>query len=291
MRIVRHKLTGDLRVAPFARARNIDEAIAPELVVLHDTASSIDHGSVARFLRESPRVSVHFVIERDGTIEQQIPTNRAGDHAGQSHYHGRDGVNAFSIGIELVNPGLMEASSDNPAWVRAWWDQTFGVADYGIVRRRTPEHGDGWWMPHTRPQIAALLDLLDALFASVPTLRDIRGHWYVSPGRKIDPGPTLDIEAIRARVLGPTDPVEADLDARGEDLRVDGAPPHARVSTNGGNLNLRRWPSFNPNVIGSIPDGTPLEVIRGGEFGGRRWSRVDHGGREGWVVDTYLEFL
>lgn len=283
MRISRHKLVGDPVVADYAPAKNIDEVMAPEIVVLHDTASRLEKGSVAQFLRTSPKVSVHFVIEVDGTIAQLAPTNRACDHAGQSHYHGRDGVNAFSIGIELVNPGKMTAGRAGMA--RAWFGQEFDIEEHGIQRMATPEHGDGFWMPHSEAQVESLTRLLLVLFRDVKSLKDIRTHWYISPGRKIDTNPLLPIETLRGVILGRTDPAEVETDD-GERTEI-GAGENVMVETNGSNLNMRRWPSFNPNVIGSIPNGTTVLVLAVGKFGGRRWEKVLFDGREGWVVGDY----
>lgn len=292
MQIVNHKLTAGSGVMPYREAANIDELMTPRVIVLHDTASGIAFGSAANFLAQSPKVSVHFVIERNGAIQQLAPTNRACDHAGASHYHGEDGVNAFSIGIELVNPGRMDAAQ--PGFSRAWFDKVFPNADCGIVWAETPEHGAGWWMPHTAPQIEALVGLCDVLVRDVPTIEDIRGHWYVSPGRKTDPGPTLNVEAIRSVVLGRTDPVDAALvrdsyvPGEATDLVVSGGyADRVRTDTPGDTLNMRRWPSFNPNVIGTIPNGTELTVIRHGIFGDREWELVSYGGREGWVTSDY----
>jgi N-acetylmuramoyl-L-alanine amidase len=286
MRIRDHWLVGDpgdRRILPRALAQNIDEQMAPDLVVLHDTASPIEKGNVARFLQKSRKVSVHFVIERDGSVEQQAPTNRACDHAGQSHYHARDGVNAFSLGIELVNPGRMEAGPGGRA--RSWWGEEFDIEQCGIQWLKTPEHGAGYWMPHTEAQVTTLVELLLALIDGVPKLRDIRGHWYVSPGRKIDPGPHLPIEALRGMILGRTDPAEEEAGAETRGPRF--GYEYVQVATGGSNLNMRRWLSFNPNVIGSIPNGTVVPVIASGMFGGRRWEKVQHDGREGWVVASY----
>lgn len=281
MRILSHKVEG----LTFQKAAYIGEVITPEIVVLHDTAGRLEAGNSAAYLASAnaAKASVHFVIERDGIVVQQVPTNRRANHAGASSFNGRSGCNAFSIGIELVNPGLMTRVSDTMA--NAWWGQQFAINLYGIREITTPQHGHGLWMPHTEAQIASLTGLLEVLFRDIPTLKDITTHWYVSPGRKVDPNPTLPLEQIRAGVLGADDP--ADLEA----ARLSGAPSAAsamvQVAAKGDSLNLRRWPSFNPNVIASIPDGTVLPVLRQGMFDGRQWLCVLYGGKEGWIVSSY----
>ncbi len=69
--------------------------------------------------------------------------------------------------------------------------------------------------------------------------------------------------------------------------REDEADEWARVTTAGSALNLRRWPSYNPNVIGQVPNGTLVPVLRQGTFGGELWRCVRFDGREGWVVGRY----
>ena len=54
-------------------------------------------------------------------------------------------------------------------------------------------------------------------------------------------------------------------------------------------LNLRRWPSFNPNVLAAIPTGTMVPVLRRGSFAGRGWIATTWGGQEGWVVAAYTD--
>ena len=47
------------------------------------------------------RVSAHFVIHRDGTLEQFVSCDQRAWHAGASNFFGRERCNDFSIGIEL----------------------------------------------------------------------------------------------------------------------------------------------------------------------------------------------
>lgn len=49
-------------------------------------------------------VSPHYMIDRNGTIYKMADENDLAHHAGKSRMKdGREGVNAFSIGIELIN--------------------------------------------------------------------------------------------------------------------------------------------------------------------------------------------
>ncbi len=278
-------IDGILQGVSFDPARWTGGEIEPEIIILHDTASRLVHGTAARYLKSNDRkVSVHFVIERDGTITQQVRTDRRANHAGTSKYHGRSNCNRFSIGIEIVNPGRMTGFSATKA--QAWYGQTFEIAAYGIQEMTTPEHGHGLWMPYTEEQIASVVDLCQALFNGIASLRDITTHWYVSPGRKVDPGPLFPLEQLRSLILGRNEPDESDQTPAGLPARDE---EYVQVSTPGDTLNLRRWPSFNPNVIATIPNDTVLPVMRRGVFDGRRWVCVVYGGREGWVLSSYAD--
>jgi N-acetylmuramoyl-L-alanine amidase len=281
MRIKSHKVEG----LTFQKARYIGEEITPELVILHDTAGRLEKGNSADYLASAnaAKASVHFVIELDGTIVQQVPTNRRANHAGASSFHGRSGCNAFSIGIELVNPGKLTRTNGGSAI--SWWGQEFGYGAFKLAEMTTKEHGAGVWMPHSEAQIEALISLLEVLFRDLRTLKDISTHWYVSPGRKVDPNPLLPLEQIRARVLGTDDP--ADAIAAAASLPAPIKDTMVQIEAGGDSLNLRRWPSFNPNILATIPDGAIVPLLREGTFGGRAWSCVLYGGQEGWIVSSY----
>lgn len=282
MRITNHKLEG----VEFLPARWTGGAITPEIVVLHDTAGRLEKGNSARYLADNDaKVSVHFVIERDGTITQLVPTNRRANHAGQSSFHGRTGCNDFSIGIEIVNPGRMVTGGHGEAL--AWWGQVFrNDGKHEMLHRQTPEHGSGVWMTYTPEQIAAGCNLLEALFRDISTLKDITTHWYISPGRKVDTNPLFPLAQVRTLVLGRDDPavIEAEKFSTEEPTAT-----MLRVATAGSGLNMRRWPSFNPNIITSIPNGTVVPALRSGAFDGRSWSLVQYDGREGWIVNSYTQ--
>lgn len=286
MKLINHKIEG----IPFRATRHTGGMITPELVVLHDTASRLTKGNAADYLHNNAaQVSVHFVIERDGSIEQQVPTNRRANHAGKSSYHGRNSCNEFSIGIEIVNPGKMTAVPGKPGAALTWWGEIMqGGAAGELVAMSTPEHGPGVWLAYTEAQIETITTLLAGLFAGISTLHDIRTHWYVSPGRKVDTNPLFPLEQVRSRILGRDDPADLHADAASVPAPI---ATMAKIVTAGSNLNLRRWPSFNPNIIGSIPNGTLVPVLRTGSFDDRRWLNVQFDGREGWILETYTHLV
>jgi len=103
-------------------------------------------------------VSAHFVIRRDGTLQQFVSVERRAWHAGRSQWQGRDNCNDHSVGIELE--GLE--------------GECFEAAQY-----------------------RCLTGLVAALSRAWP-VRDIVGHEHVAPGRKQDPGAGFDWAGLDA---------------------------------------------------------------------------------------------
>lgn len=136
-------------------------------VVIHATA-----GGFASSLRElcdpkpqapEKRVSAHYLIDYAGQVYRLVQEEDVAWHAGASCWQGRTGVNAFSVGIELVN-------------------KNDGVD------------------PYPEPQLAAAAQLTRAICADHGIQpHDVVGHLDVAPGRKDDPR-GLDLVAFRARL-------------------------------------------------------------------------------------------
>jgi N-acetylmuramoyl-L-alanine amidase len=274
---------GLLEGADFLEAKAVGGFISPEIVVLHDTASRLEPRRAANYLANNSRkVSAHFVIELDGSLVQLVPVDRRANHAGRSNYLGRSGCNHFSIGIEIVNPGRM--TRFNQAEAQAWYGERFDIEEYGIQEVETDEHGFGLWMPYREAQINTLITLLETLFDQITNLKDIVTHWYVSPGRKVDTNPLFPLEHVRSRIFGREDPVIEEAEERSYQERGD---EYVEIDVYGDTLNMRRWPSFNPNVIARIPHGVAVPVVRRGVFEGRNWLKVIYGGQEGWIVASY----
>ena len=72
-------------------------------VVIHSTANSNLKGVIDWFNKPSAQVSAHYTIGKDGQIVQHVKDSDRAWHAGQSIWKGRNSVNDFGIGIELVN--------------------------------------------------------------------------------------------------------------------------------------------------------------------------------------------
>ena len=92
---------------------------------------------------------------------------------------------------------------------------------------------------------------------------------------------------MRARILGRDDVQVEEADEGSVDM--DENENSVAINVPGNTLNMRGWPSFNPNVIAAIPDGVVVPVIRRGAFGRRPWLKVRYGGLEGWIVASHAD--
>ncbi len=186
----------------FVRANASGGPIRPKQIVLHDTAGHLrEYSSVDWFASKDCQTSAHFVVERDGKVTQMVPLNRKAFHAGVSKWREQVGLNSSSIGIEIVNPGKMDATG------RAWFGPCCSPSE--IEHKATPEHGDGYWLPYTAEQVAAVKLLCSLIVDEYPDCNEILTHWQISPGRKIDTNPLFPLREVRKAVLDP-DPVTAE---------------------------------------------------------------------------------
>jgi len=142
---------------------------APTLVVIHNISlppGRFDGDAVTALFQNrldcddhpyyerlrSLRVSAHFFVRRDGTVQQFVSCLARAWHAGASNFFGRERCNDFSIGIELEGSDVT---------------------------------------PFEDPQYRALAWLAAALCARYP-IDAFAGHSDIAPGRKTDPGPCFD---------------------------------------------------------------------------------------------------
>lgn len=226
---------------PVRPTPNKSGAITPRVVILHDTAGSIENeSSIAWLCNPQAKASAHFVIDRTGKITQLASCLVKTWHAGKSVFCGKQNVNDFSIGIEHVNPGKMLAGG------RTAWGKVYLESQFDIQRIATPHHGDGYWMPYTEAQLNASLELLLAIRDEYG-IEDIVPHWEISPGRKVDVNPLFPLQQFRGRLEGRQDNTFFLL-----------ARPGAI---------LRKWPSFNAgNKISQIDDDGIFFPVRSGVF-------------------------
>jgi N-acetylmuramoyl-L-alanine amidase len=148
-------------------------------LVLHYTGMRSAEAALDRLCDPEARVSSHYLVEEDGTVWQLVAETRRAFHAGISQWRGRAGLNATSIGIEIVNPG-----------------HEWGYRDFPAL------------------QMAAVCDLCLGILGRHPAIAPwgVVAHSDIAPDRKQDPGEAFDWRGLAAEGVGlwpGPDPVQA----------------------------------------------------------------------------------
>lgn len=186
------------RLSSHHQSANQNERIA--FLILHYTDE--DDARSLRLLTESEhKVSAHYLIPRDTDerplpVYQLVPDDQRAWHAGRSRWHQYAGLNASSLGIEIVNLGYDAKEAALPAHLRHWQPYTEAqIAALGALARELVERYE---IPHTQ----------------------VLGHSDVAPERKQDPGPRFPWRELALRYGVGAWPDEARVAA----LRQQGPP-------------------------------------------------------------------
>jgi len=152
------------------RSPNFDDrkGRAPDLLLLHYTGMVSGAAALQRLCDPAAQVSSHYLVEEDGRVFALVDEESRAWHAGRSRWAGEEGLNACSLGIEIVNPG-----------------HEFG------------------YRPFPEPQVRAAIALCRALVARwrIPPWR-VLGHSDVAPLRKEDPGELFPWPRLAAAGVG-----------------------------------------------------------------------------------------
>jgi len=161
----------------------------PEFVMIHFTSAVVvkrDDPYNINHIRDifiNGEVSIHYIIERDGSVRCYIPENRVAWHAGKGEFANDEKytnkMNLYSIGIELVGMGSKQDMS-------------------GYMSGKAYDALDDSLKCFTEEQYAALKPLVEYLCAEYDIPMDrahIIGHEEYSP-RKSDPGDLFDWSRI-----------------------------------------------------------------------------------------------
>ena len=170
-------------------------------LILHYTDED-DANSLRLLTEPAHQVSAHYLIPRDTDqtplpVYQLVPDSQRAWHAGRSRWHQYAGLNASSLGIEIVNLGYPPEDALLPAHQRRW-------------------------QPYTQAQIAAIGALTQKLvqrYRIPPT--QVLAHSDVAPERKQDPGPHFPWRELALHYGVGAWPDEARVTA----LRQQPAPP------------------------------------------------------------------
>lgn len=132
----------------------------------------------------------------DYVIHQALPFNETGSHAGESEWRGRESCNAFSIGIEIANPGPLIEKDGGLVDVHG---QPWPRDEAEEHVHSFPGAPKNWrhWAHYTDQEIDILIGVCRALKRAYPTIVDVVGHDEIAPGRKFDPGPAFPMAWLR----------------------------------------------------------------------------------------------
>lgn len=171
-------------------SRNHGGTMLPALVVMHFTATTTRARAIDILTdpgRPEGRVSAHLVIDRDGRIDQLLPFTTVAWHAGVSRWGDRTGLNACSVGIELVNAGSVTRVPDGPGWLA---DDGTALPPGCPVAEATHrlEAAARFWEGFPPAQITVTQRIVGILAATYP-IEAVVGHDDIAPDRKRDPGP------------------------------------------------------------------------------------------------------
>ena len=271
MKITNHLLFDNSnRQVDFRLTPNKGGKIIPQYLVLHYTAATQGKGSISWFLNKEARASAHLIIDRDGTITQFAPFNVMTWHAGESQWNGLNGLNKFSIGIELVNGGrLVQAGG---AWICSVDKKPVMDADVVIARHKNDTRESGW-QAYTEFQIQTVTEVATALVRTYQ-LKDVVGHEDIAPIRKSDHGPAFPMPSFRSKVLG---------------RKNDQTSVHHNVAPV--NIRAGAGTQFAPLTEQLLPKNTKVRILKREGT----WSFVEvletvHGlnDLEGWIASKFL---
>ena len=156
-----HILFIDGKQATYKASPNVGGVITPQYLIIHYTAAKTANSAISWMVSPTSQVSAHLHIARDGSVVQLVPFNIKAWHAGKSAWNGLDGLNSYSIGIELQNDS---------------------IEDYTVK------------------QLEITAEIGKALVAKY-ALKDVLGHSDIAPGRKVDPGPKFPMKIFKDSVM------------------------------------------------------------------------------------------
>jgi N-acetyl-anhydromuramyl-L-alanine amidase AmpD len=167
-------------------------------VVLHHTGGEGSSEQVCRTLR-ARRLSIHYIIDYNGTVTQHADHRLVTYHAGQA--------NGWTIGIEVVNQARAPAAARHP---RIVYRDTVHERELSLLRftdaqvascrmlcrQLCLEHRLPIEVPRDPSSGELITRTLEA--ATLAAYRGVLGHFHLT-AKKIDPAPHLlrDITARR----------------------------------------------------------------------------------------------
>lgn len=250
-------------------------------IVVHYTAGENFESDVRQLSSSPAQVSCHIVIGRSGEIAQIGTFDDIQWHAGVSQWDGINGLNSWSIGIELTNPGWLvcldktldpnEKAKDGVRYQSA----SGRIYDKGLVFARNSNVGSDiyGWVPYSEEQIRALKEVVFALKETFKSITDVVGHEQIAPKRKVDPGigiifPTKLLDHLNESTTNNSDDFYTGTDSKLYEVgfldksdRNTVAGKRGIVTTKGSALRVRRSPNAVSEVVGSYENGEEVKIV------------------------------
>lgn len=256
--ISNHKLTSSNYIA----SHNHSGVISPKFIVMHYTAGWNASGAINTLTNPQSNVSAHVVIDYDGTITQLVPFNIKAWHAGPSAYEGYTGLNKWSIGIEIVNPGFLRKVGDKFQDAYGNLKTADEVGDVVEAAHSRVGSGSFFWPVYPQAQMHVVAELTKTLIDAYSII-DIVSHEEIDTrGWKTDPGPAFPMNSMKKL-----------LPDRNADSMLFQVTP--------AKLNVRSGPGTSFEVIASVVKGNIVEVIQKSDG----WGKIDD---TGWLHMSYL---
>lgn len=271
MKINNHRLEGE--TVKFKESPNHGGTFSeglPDTIIIHFTAGSSAESSVRVLCDPDYKASAHLVIGLDNSITQLVPFNVTAWHAGRSSYGDRNGLNKYSIGIEIDNPGRLKKTGQGYI---SWFGRNY-PENVVVEAMHRNESELSYWHIFTEQQISIVHDICAELINN-NNISSVLGHEEISPGRKIDPGPAFPLDKIRDRLFHHD---------RSEDESEGLIHAHSLGVVTATELNIRSGPSVNkPKVAPALQKGLEVEILN--EESG--WYQVKLS-TLGWVKKDYI---
>mgnify|MGYP001179076246 FL=1 len=139
-----------------------------KFIVIHYTGMQSERACIKRLISHESQVSIHYLVNREGTITKMVDEKKVAWHAGKSMWKNLINLNDKSIGIELVNKG-----------------HQFGYENF------------------SKKQISQLILLCTFLIKKYKIKNsNILGHSDIAPLRKKDPGEKFPWHFLSKKKIG-----------------------------------------------------------------------------------------
>lgn len=174
-----------MKIGHSFKSPNFDERTLPiTQLVLHYTGMESGEAARDRLCDAEAKVSAHYLVYEDGTIQNLVEEEQRAWHAGVGCWRGIDNVNSASIGIEIVNGGHNFPDENGlPPFPDAQINAVIALS-HGIVERH-----------HIAPW-------------------NVIGHSDIAPERKEDPGEHFPWDGLAAAGIGLWTEPESEPDKR-----------------------------------------------------------------------------